>query len=139
MAGRPKLQTKTLRLHGGYRKERHSGRDAEPQPTGKVTKPKGMSKDATEHWNQVVPGLIDTGVATVADVPALVRMCEWWAEGEKCRRSKIWKPMARVQAFATAHKQWRDLASKFGMTPSDRASLTVKDNSKHDPAADFIA
>ncbi len=136
---RPRKPTKTLKLHGGLRKDRHSSRSDEPKPTGKVVKPKGMSKDATAHWDQVVPGLLNTGVATSADVSALVRMCEWWAEGEKCRRSKSWKPMARVQAFAVAHKQWRDLASRFGLTPSDRANLTVKDKDKHDPAADFIA
>ena len=36
-------------------------------------------------------------------------------------------------------KQWKDYASRFGMTPSDRAKLTTGNPEDVDPAAEFIA
>ena len=136
--GLHKQPTAKLKLHGVFRKDRHGDRAMEPQPIGKVLRPREMSRDAIEHWKSIVPGLVKTGVATTADISALVQMCEWWAEWKRAKNQRI-KDRPRVMSMSMAFHNWRDLASRFGMTPSDRANLTVTNKDKHDPAADFIA
>lgn len=135
---RPRKPTKNLKLHGTYRSDRHGDRAAEPRPTGDPHKPDWLTGAASEHWDHVAPQLIDTGVATWIDQPALVLMCQFWAKAQSYMKSgegdyKI------DQSAVMAAKQWRDLASRFGLTPVDRTHLQVGKPEDFDPAAEFIA
>ena len=124
-SGRRPTPTAILKTQGTFRKDRHGNRATEPQPGGYPVKPRGMAKAASRHWDRVVPGLAEIGVATVADGPALQRLCEWWAIFEDLRGNGPDGEPKRVAAMATAFKAWSDLASRFGMTPSDRAALRL--------------
>lgn len=137
-AGRPRTPTAKLKLHGDYRSDRHGDRAAEPKPSGKPVKPAGMAKDAAAHWDAVVPGLVATGVATAADAPALAAMCQWHAEYLTAKRKTV-KDRKRLMMMVSAHREWMQLASKFGLTPVDRARIQVGEAEESDPAAEFIA
>lgn len=122
MAGRRK-PTAELKLHGGkVYASRHGDRSREPQPSGRPMRPEGMSADATAHWELVVPSLVETGVATAQDTPALAAMCEFRAEYERAKRRQA-KDRSRLLMMVAAHKEWINLASRFGLTPSDRARI----------------
>jgi phage terminase small subunit len=114
--------TAALKLHSDLRACHHGDRSREPQPTGKPVKPPTLTGAAGAHWNAVVPSLIETGVATAQDTPALTRLCEFWGEYERTRDSEP-KDRKRLLMMVTAHRQWIDLASRFGLTPSDRARI----------------
>jgi phage terminase small subunit len=120
---RPRKPTAELKLHTGkVYASRHGDRSREPQPTGKPIKPAGISKDAADHWDAVVPSLAETGVATAQDTPALVAMCEFRGEYERAKRRKA-KDRTRLLMMVAAHKEWINLAARFGLTPSDRARI----------------
>jgi len=135
--GRPRKPTELLKLEGGYRADRHGERKMEPQPTGTPQKPDNLSEDASRHWDEIAPGLIETGVATVADGPALVRLCQFWAECCEAERAEP-HDRKRLLRMAAAHKEWLVLAVKFGLTPVDRAKIGVGLSEEYDPAAEFL-
>ena len=137
MAGRPRKPTSILKLEGAYHPSRHGDRSGEPVATGSPVKPKDMTPAASKHWDEVVGELIRMGIAKQIDQTALVQMCEWFSECKRLQKSKT-KDYKNLTMWSCAHKQWRDLASRFGMTPSDRARLDVGESSNSDPAARFI-
>ena len=141
-AGRPRKPTAELRLHGSldHDKKRHVGRASEPQPTGEPTRPSDLAGWAKVHWEKNAEQLVRLGIAKQLDEDALASMCEWWAEWKQLQNGEAGETgYKRLIQMAMCHKQWRDLASRFGLTPSDRANLTVDDSKEHDPAAEFIA
>lgn len=136
--GRPKTPTAKLKLHGAYRKDRHGDRAAEPQPEGLPVPAEELTGRAAEHWQLVVRPLVDMGVAKAIDGPALTMMCQFWAKAQSylSLRDGDYK---NDQSAVMAAKQWRDLASRFGLTASDRASLQVGEKQSNDPAAKYLA
>lgn len=136
--GRPRKPTAILKLEGDYSPSRHGYRGAEPQPDGTPRKPIGLPRDAGLHWDQIVPELSRLGVATRIDEAALEDMCRWWGRMQVLSR-KTKQDYRTLTLAAMCAKQWRDYASRFGLTPSDRAKLSVGDASDHDPAAKYIS
>lgn len=138
MAGRRK-PTAELKLHGEYYASRHGDRSREPQPTGMPKKPGTLKGEASKHWDVVVPSLVETGVATAQDAPALKRLCEFWGEYEAAKH-RTPKDRVRLMMMVAAHKQWIDLASRFGLTPSDRARIVSdrKDMARSRTAAHLL-
>ena len=139
--GRPRKPTSTLKLHGTMDSRQAKQRRSEPQAAGMPTKPDGMPKEASEFWDKYVPELVRMGVAKANDAPALQSMCQWWAEYMKHQRSRPASKHVyrRINMMANAHKQWRDLASRFGMTPVDRTHIQVDDRTSKDPADEYLA
>jgi P27 family predicted phage terminase small subunit len=128
--GRPRKPTAALDRAGTRRQDRHGDRENEPKFVGLPERPTDLSPEARKHWDQVVPKLIDAQVATAIDAAALVQMCESWAEVVASRKVKV--PAydldgrrKRQMMINGALKAWRDLASRFGLTPVDRAKLEV--------------
>ena len=137
---RPRKPMAKLKLHGGYREDRHGNRQAEIAANGKPVMPRGLSKHAKSHWKSVVEDLIRMDIAKRIDTPALQSMCEWWAEWKMLQSGEAGiAGYKRLIQMSMCHKQWRDLASRFGLTPSDRAKLTVDNTEPNDPAAEFLA
>lgn len=135
--GRPPTPTASLRLHGGLRPERHADRDREPQPEGCAQQVCALEGAALDCWEYVVPRLIQLGLATELDSHELVAMCEWWG---KYRFHMAQADDYRSHNMAVAsYKQFRVLASKFGMTPTDRVGLSGAGPTKEDELADLIA
>ena len=136
---RPRTPTAKLKLHGTYNVTRHRGRKDEPQPEGKPVRPDDMPEDAQHHWDTVVSRLVKLGIATDNDSEALHEMCLWWAimrelHREDGNRNERWQ-----YRLANATKVWRDYASRFGMTPADRAKLELNGNTTTTELDDLIA
>ena len=61
------------------------------------------------------------------DSAELYAMCQWWAEYRKLQLNTKLEAYKRMCAMSAAYKQFRTIASRFGLTPADRASLDVND------------
>ncbi len=76
---------------------------------------------ALDCWNYITPRLIQLGLATELDSYELCAMCEWWgkyrfhmAQGDDYRNHNM---------AVASYKQFRVIAAKFGLTPTDRVGL----------------
>lgn len=126
--GRPR---KTLDQHardGTTDSSRHASRLREPKFDGQPEKPPRMSKEASQHWDEIVPQLVSHGVAKKSDQSALIAMCEAWSEYRAALRRRPknteQRKLRRIE-IKSFLDDWRQLASRFGLTPADRAKLEV--------------
>lgn len=140
-SGRPPKPTEKLKLYGTYRKDRHGKR----RDTSKLKKPVKMPDDLHETeqnlWERIIPDLEAAGMLKTVDESALRGMIEWLARYRLCvlwlkRRqvsagfdgdSDSLDEVARIQNMAEkAWKQFFTVASRFGMSPSDRNRLSAE-------------
>ena len=135
--GRPRTPTNKLKLHGALRADRHGDRAAEPKYIG-VPKPAAeLVGESLAHWEFVVGQLIESGVAKEIDGPALTMMCQFWAKAQGYL-SASQGDYKVDQSAVMAAKQWRDLASRFGLTAVDRTHIQVGTAEDHDPASKYV-
>jgi phage terminase small subunit len=130
--GRPPTPTAILQLNGGIRKGRHDNRDREPQPEGDAQQIVALEGDAQAAWEHLRPRLVAIGLATELDSMELTAMCEWWAEYRKWCGMKSENEYRRMVGMAAAYKQFRTIAAKFGLTPTDRVGLSANVETKDD-------
>lgn len=147
--GRPKKPTNIAVLHGD-RKDRIN--TAEPKPSQlEVAPPNWLGDQAVEVWNSLAADLKAKGVLTGWDVEAFASWCD--AVVRRRHASKrlqvegevIELPVFNKNGEETGHRyaknpwtlvlneadaQMQKYAAKFGMTPSDRASLSIGEASK---------
>lgn len=103
----------------------------EPKLTASTsTFPSWMPEYGKELWEQIVPLLRREMKAVSIDDPALVGMCLSWGfamqAAKRLKREGLIKAGAKnplTQVWRDNLKSFYDFASKFGMTPSDRARL----------------
>lgn len=134
-AGRPAKPTNLKVLHGD-RPDRINR--AEPVPgQGDVVAPKWLDGDGLAVWNELAPDLIRQGVLTAWDVEAFAMACDqvrlYRQAKARVKRDGVMiagtrgvlirHPMLQVQRDAAA--TFAQLASRFGLTPSDRAKLSI--------------
>lgn len=124
--------------------------------------PKGLSREAAALWPAVVKSLMDMQVLTVADGPALSRLCETYSEIIAAQR-EIAKPKSKgggrfqsvktmggdtmvrihpaVAALQDADRRFRQWAAEFGLTPASRTRIQVNGQPKPDqsPAQKYFA
>ncbi len=133
--GRPRKPTQSLKLHGGYRSDRHGDRDQEPQLSGDPVPPFKLVGDANLLWESVVPRLVAAKIATEADSETLAMMCEWYRKFRKLQKAldkmavtnkDHYKLMIQMQMASNCFDK---LAARFGMTPADRSRVKT-----HEPA-----
>lgn len=126
--GRPRKPIAQHVLDGTYRHDRHADTW---QPTGEPETPDWLGPDAQALWQSIVPPLVASGVATALDAAELAALCDWWGMYRQAidklptldPDSKLY---FKTQMIAvTSFKQFSAIASKFGLTPSDRAKLQV--------------
>ena len=87
-----------------------------------------------------MPELIRMKIATAIDSAELYAMCQWWAEYRKLQLNTKLEAYKRMCAMSAAYKQFRTIASRFGLTPADRASLDVNDaDQEENPFAALLA
>lgn len=137
--GRPRKPTAMKVLHGD-RADRMPA--AEPQPAEReVSPPFALTKAARQVWDRLAPDLHAKGVLTSWDVDAFAEFCEAVTILRAKRRSARRKarpgessPMAEYRA---AMQVVTTLGSRFGLTPSDRARLSVADRAP-EPGDDLL-
>ena len=117
----------------------------EPVPkANKIEPPEYVSGKALEKWNEIVPGLMESGVVTNADVETLGRYCamyeQWLKYLDQCRKGLdvlvIRDDNGKVkymQQSPAATMQMKLAASmlrieqEFGLTPSARTGISATD------------
>lgn len=137
-------QPKTIARHkrdGTYRRDRHGDRVDDSDFEGDLPeRPADLSVDELSVW-ELVLGTSPDGVLRAIDESELIGCCWWY--GEYCKAMRCMRPMkATAKAYyrlanlaAIAWKHFAAAASRFGMTPADRARLkmTKADEKQEDP------
>lgn len=142
--GRPRKPTKLAVLHGD-RKDRIN--TAEPQPSVlEVSPPEWLSDQARDVWSRLAGDLAAKGVLTAWDTEAFASWCDavvrrrgavehlqlqgevielpvYNKNGEMTGTRMAKNPWTFVLNEADA--QMQKYAARFGLTPSDRASLSI--------------
>lgn len=123
--GRPRKPTADLKRNKTYKESKHGSRRREPKFDGAPKKPRGLSKAAAKHWDDLVPMLTAKGVTKSVDAPVLELLCLWWDRIQELKavKEKDYRIDCRL---AMATKQWHGLASKLGLTPVDRSRIELK-------------
>lgn len=132
-SGRLKKPT-TIRIAEGNRSR--TPIPDEVRPSDKAKKPKRFKSPLEKRaWEKLTPPLFDMGLATNADQEMLERMCYWWAEHFRY----AYGDQADFGKSERAFRQFERISAKFGMTPSDRAGLSVNDKPKKNEVERFLA
>ena len=139
--GRPRKPSTLVALEGG------KTNTSEPVPgAASVERPEWLSPDAKAMWDRLAPDLHRQGVLSPWDVDAFAALCASycsWREAQQIvdregvlvdgyRGSMVKNPAAQL-----ARDYWQTFvqaAGRFGMTPSDRAALSVGGESGGDDA-----
>jgi phage terminase small subunit len=104
--------------------------DGQLQPQGEVKKPSFVKGKAVAIWKKYAPELVAKNVLTVWDVDMFGTWCCLMAEYQK-------SPELFTSAKLT---QMRLYAESFGLTPTGRARLRLKDSMPTaDPAEQYFA
>src|SRR5262245_41098800 len=129
--GRRRIPTALHELRGFPGKRKPP--EGEPTPAlATAEPPKWLDDTAIEVWNDVAPELVRLGLLTQVDRHALAGACRWWAvyrkldaslrdETVEVSQSQGRKFRIAQQAFASA----MTVFARFGVTPSERARLTM--------------
>ena len=151
----PPKQPTVLRLLKGS-PSHHRKNKLEPLPDkDAITPPEYLAGASLAKWNQVLPGLITTGVITNADVETLARYCTMYEAWLQClrqvRRAGDWfavydKTGKMVNAKSTpsalmvvklAASMLR-IEQEFGLTPSARSGIVGTQAKQRDDMQDFF-
>jgi P27 family predicted phage terminase small subunit len=144
-SGRKPTPTALKLLQGVTRKDRLNPN--EPQPTGDVVKPKGLSRSAAIVWDDIAPICLAMKTLTVADVPAFASLCELQATFNAAAEEKSrdgFSPFLHTTMVDSAGNEHQNVKEHpairlerntaaalrpyydyFGMTPSGRAKIHV--------------
>ena len=129
--GRHANPTKLAIMNGTFRLDRNK---ITPDAKGVPVKPAGLGRYGSPLWDAVVEHATSIG-AGACDSETLAGMCRWYDDYRRTRGALAKLPVnsrdfrATMYAAATAWRAFHDMASRFGLTPVDRAKLKfeVKD------------
>lgn len=129
---RPPKSTAELKLHGGFRKDRHSDRENEPQVGGLPEKPKGLCADAAWFWDLVMSEYRESGPVRRLDTGALWAACDLWSKYRAASRLAENDPIEKnIRIAVTAYyAAWERAAAKLGLNPVDRRRVRVETDGK---------
>jgi len=144
MAGRRPLPTNVLKMRGNP--GRRPLNENEPQPRkGKPICPSHLDDEAKREWKRICNTLLDMGLLTTADRPALAAYCvAWsrWVAAEDMVRttglilkapqsgSLMHNPYLTIAN--TAMEQMRRMMVEFGLTPAARSKVQTNQTSQTD-------
>jgi P27 family predicted phage terminase small subunit len=145
----PAPKPTVLRVLHGDRKDRIN--QGEPQPSGgEVVPTEELEGAARRAWDRIAPDLVRQGVLTAWDAQAFTTYCQMIAhyqEASRCLeaegmtargaaggviKSPYWQIMRDAVAVMTT------IGGRFGLTPSDRAQLSLGDKGEQ-PNADLLS
>lgn len=155
--GRPKKPTNLSVLHGD-RKDRINQSEPSPAVSG-VAPPEWLDDASREVWDALAPDLKSKGVLTAWDVEAFASWCDAvvrrrTAVAELRRSGEVIElPVYNKNGDLTGHRlakspwtfvlneadaQVVKYAARFGLTPSDRAGLSIGE-ARRDPTEDLLS
>jgi P27 family predicted phage terminase small subunit len=155
--GPAKTPTQVAVLHG-YRKDRINATEPKPDPAAEIRPPSWLDTTARTVWKATAPDLIRKGVLTAWDVEAFA--C--WCDAVTRRRRAVRKVRAEGEIVESpvfgkngeqtgvrlgknpwllvlneADAQVQRYGARFGLTPSDRADLSIG-GADSDPDDDLL-
>lgn len=127
---RPRTPSNVLELRGSFKKDPQRKRKNEPKAEGDIGKFSNGPITSEEIWNELIsacPANVLTGSDRMALEIAVEYMRQFRSDPTGC-------PAERVKTLI-------NLLARFGMTPSDRAKLSIQDKTKEaeDPWASLAA
>lgn len=137
---RPRLPREVHEIQGTWvRAAGNSPSAALATAAGVPTMPNDLPAEAVELWRLVA----ETRRQWLApsDGPALRLLCETWALLRRTSAKLTDDPADKLNRCAHTNyaAQFLQLATRFGLTPSDRAKLGEVYYGADDPAAEFVA
>jgi P27 family predicted phage terminase small subunit len=138
MPGPPRTPNEILTARGSWlAKDR-----AEAAPQDELAAPEmpaGLSKEARQHWQYIVPRLLTRRTISTSDVGHLVGMCMWW--GEFTRAGAAVAKLAKKPfkghlidhprvVMRSAWEQYSKAAARFGLTPADKSRVQAAPEEK---------
>lgn len=137
----PRKQPTILRLLKGS-PSHHPTNKSEPLPdSDHIAPPEYLAGPSLEKWNEILPGLVATGVITNADIETLSRYCTMYEMWLKClasvrRGDKLFVKdksgqVVNVKSLPDAIMIIKLAASmlrieqEFGLTPSARSAIVA--------------
>tara|TARA_Y100001973_G_C5209218_1_gene344257 strand:+ start:71 stop:496 length:426 start_codon:yes stop_codon:yes gene_type:complete len=138
-AGRHPKPLSVLKLEGSYRPNRHGKKSHEAitdeDPPGRPPNLKGLG---AEIWDYVVE--TRSNWIAPSDRLTLEHLCDLWVLRTEALERYQCDPESREAR--TAFRDWSTMfvqvASRFGLTPSDRARLGEEMTDNNDTVADFV-
>lgn len=127
---RPRTPSNVLELRGSFKKDPQRNRKNEPKTVGDVGSYSVGPTDQKEIWNELIaacPKNVLTGSDRIALEIAVEYMRQFRLDPVGCTAERV--------------KTLINLLARFGMTPADRAKLSIEDKSKEekDPWANLAA
>src|SRR5574341_1292196 len=112
-AGRPRKPTVLHEVQGTKRADRHGNDEPSPPPSG-LEPPSWLKVGARRVWDELAPPVHRQGLLTDLDVELFAHACTQIAVARRSVKNQ--------RALDIANR----ILARFGMTPSDRAKVTVK-------------
>lgn len=146
-AGRPRKPTALALLHGDDKVHPERFNRREPRPTGEAIPPPWLTAAARELWDQLAPWMTKVGTLTAIDGPLFAEFCEVMVLARFARGRAALEIAGRLPIVAggsSASASWAraihiaaSLGGRFGMTPADRARISVGGD-YHDEGSDLL-
>jgi hypothetical protein len=140
MAGRPAKPTAQHKVDGTYNSTRHGKRIDGAFQVGKPAKPSTLQGRASEAWDLIVEGTPDS-VLCLVDALSLEAASRWFAKWDQWMTNIEESPGGYKEQILAGHawNQFQTIASKFGLTPADRAKIKAPDGpSEEDPLVSLL-
>ncbi|MEI7705863.1 MAG: phage terminase small subunit P27 family [Deltaproteobacteria bacterium] len=140
--GPPPKPTALKKLQGTYRKDRAARNEPEPEKAC-PERPTGLDRIARERWDFLAPKLHALGVLTLVDGSVLEGFCRHYSRAVQADRAIDKYGMIIDTPFGpklnpavrVSRESWtvlNQLGSKLGLSPSDRARLSVPEKAPVD-------
>ncbi len=122
-SGRKRKSIEARIAEGSYRPQRHGDIVAKIEPAKATEKPSQLSEDESWFWDQ----LMTTGHVAVSDVPMALTACQLWGLFQGAVKVAKEAPLDKDARLAVSGygATLAQLASRFGMTPTDRSVLGI--------------
>jgi len=147
----PPPKPNSLRVvDGSYRKDRHGDLDQEPESRvleSVPIAPDELSETGIHHWNEAGGLLLEMGILTTAELPALLHYARTQQEIYECEADIAEHGWVQVNANtgmeydrpvvkrrAAALDRLMRFFARFGFTPSDRVGMKVEAPKKKETA-----
>lgn len=149
MRGRPPKPTNLKILEGNPGKRRLNTNEPKPLSIA-PTRPEWLAPEAKRMWSYLAPKLTALGLLTEVDRLDFAMLCQHWADyvdAVKDLRENGWSfstdkgyegPRSSVGKMHKASEKIAMLGAKFGLSPSDRARLSLPEQKAADPFEEFL-
>jgi phage terminase small subunit len=124
-SGRKRLSIAEHLASGTFRPGKHG--EIEDPAQGVPKRPKGMDAGARGHWDRIVPGLVELGLAKAIDASALQMLCELWSFANKVKKH-LGKSPADSELAAVYRgyvREYSAIAKRFGLDFAGRQRMRL--------------